>query len=500
MLVSFQVRAEVASCETSVIRGAEGAYRSARESCEIEWQAAKCDELFVGAPKELTDLKRQCQAEPASLMAKGSDVFTGCVFDGAFGVVSDTVKAVAAVPGEVWTYLANSSANRLQFFESCVQSVDCKRVLFERAQGRAPTAQEEHAVIARWQAPAALLSVWEKGEQRAVLQQRAQSLRRSQAALNQDTGSGAPGPTEAQGLTAVWSSVQGFLQKQNQKYQCLSTRAATELVCYGFFSVFDPAMAAGYLAKSARLARLLRTSAAVENVADLPRAARAEQVLGRALSPPERSAVERAHQIGVGQTGLDGTPAGYNNWTPAQTREKYRTLRESGMSSDEARALMERGVVGQPSMAGNRVQNELLARRGAALPPSFSEDERRLFREALMLAAGPARNTRRVGEGRVSFSEIDAAVRAQYRSVKVSRIAKTDGKVEVTYRVIDLLGVTRQVHVNVNVTEGAYYFTIIENGNTYYRVGTSGTPSQPTFFLTPCARITDPRCHPAVAP
>jgi len=66
--------------------------------------------------------------------------------------------------------------------------------------------------------------------------------------------------------------------------------------------------------------------------------------------------------------------------------------------------------------------------------------------------------------------------------------------------VIDLLGVTRQVHVNVNVTEGAYYFTIIENGSTYYRVGTSGTQKQPSFFLTPCVHIADPRCHPAVTP
>lgn len=48
-----------------------------------------------------------------------------------------------------------------------------------------------------------------------------------------------------------------WLEKQNIRMACYNTEMQAELACYGFFSVFDPTAAAGYLAKLPRVERAL---------------------------------------------------------------------------------------------------------------------------------------------------------------------------------------------------------------------------------------------------
>ena len=55
-----------------------------------------------------------------------------------------------------------------------------------------------------------------------------------------------------------------------------------------------------------------------------------ERSLDRVLSEEEVSALERAHRVGMGEIGKDGTPARVGNYTEAQLRKKSRILKEAG--------------------------------------------------------------------------------------------------------------------------------------------------------------------------
>lgn len=79
--------------------------------------------------------------------------------------------------------------------------------------------------------------------------------------------------------------------------------------------------------------------------------ARAERALGKPVEGAQLDAVQRAHEVGRGRPGRDGTAAGKGNYTPAQLREKARILKEAGFDPDgsatgQVRRLMKEGVVG----------------------------------------------------------------------------------------------------------------------------------------------------------
>ena len=71
-----------------------------------------------------------------------------------------------------------------------------------------------------------------------------------------------------------------------------------------------------------------------------------ERSLRRALNKKQAEALERAHRVGLGEKGKDGTPARIGNYTEAQLREKARILREAGFSRAERQKLIKDGVVG----------------------------------------------------------------------------------------------------------------------------------------------------------
>ena len=77
------------------------------------------------------------------------------------------------------------------------------------------------------------------------------------------------------------------------------------------------------------------------------RKALAESNIGRSINDEQARAVERAHLVGKGETGKDGTPAGIDNYTSDQLKEKIRILREAGFTLSERRQLVEGGVVGK---------------------------------------------------------------------------------------------------------------------------------------------------------
>jgi hypothetical protein len=86
--------------------------------------------------------------------------------------------------------------------------------------------------------------------------------------------------------------------------------------------------------------------------ADRPRVERAREVLGgREFTPAQEAAIVRAHNVGVGQPGRDGSPARVGNYTRAQIDEKTDILRRAGFEVEDRRRLIESGTVG---VAGGR--------------------------------------------------------------------------------------------------------------------------------------------------
>jgi len=72
----------------------------------------------------------------------------------------------------------------------------------------------------------------------------------------------------------------------------------------------------------------------------------AEKSAGRPLTEAEKDAVWRAHLVGEGQIGKDGTRAAKGNYTWSHIREKNRILAEAGFDAQTRENLMVDGVVG----------------------------------------------------------------------------------------------------------------------------------------------------------
>jgi hypothetical protein len=75
---------------------------------------------------------------------------------------------------------------------------------------------------------------------------------------------------------------------------------------------------------------------------------KAQEILGRELTLAEQQAIERAHQIGNGQVGRDGSAAGVGNYTSQQLQDKYNTLASQGFAKSDIKKLMDYGIVGKP--------------------------------------------------------------------------------------------------------------------------------------------------------
>ena len=80
-----------------------------------------------------------------------------------------------------------------------------------------------------------------------------------------------------------------------------------------------------------------------------------EKSLGKSLNKKQVEALERAHRVGWGQKGKDGTPARIGNYTKAQLRAKSRILKQAGFSRAERQKLMKDGVAGSIKGAGVRL-------------------------------------------------------------------------------------------------------------------------------------------------
>jgi hypothetical protein len=141
--------------------------------------------------------------------------------------------------------------------------------------------------------------------------------------------------------------------------------------------------AAQHAAVRAKLETIRADSQRVETTANTllqgMRVTDAETAIHRLLTKPQQTALNAAHEVGVGEPGKDGTPAKVDNYTPAQIAEKARILKDAGFTSNEIRTLMEKGIVGEKGGNGQDVNEPLSDHAGdsprTSIPPKYSSIE-----------------------------------------------------------------------------------------------------------------------------
>lgn len=82
------------------------------------------------------------------------------------------------------------------------------------------------------------------------------------------------------------------------------------------------------------------------------RLSKAQQLLERTLTKKQKLAFLKAHYVGLGEKGKDGSAAGAYNLTQKQISERTRLLEEAGFSKDERRELVETGLAAAPTPPG----------------------------------------------------------------------------------------------------------------------------------------------------
>ena len=104
----------------------------------------------------------------------------------------------------------------------------------------------------------------------------------------------------------------------------------------------------------------------------LKRKSQAQSLLARKLTKEQSRALEKAHQVGKGEAGKNGSLAAKGNYTAPQIAHKARILRESGYNRLEIRRLMKAGVVGDDAITREHTLTTLLVSQ-KEFPRLFAE-------------------------------------------------------------------------------------------------------------------------------
>ena len=144
-------------------------------------------------------------------------------------------------------------------------------------------------------------------------------------------------------------SIQDYLSAEYKEFGCLSFQARTNRVCKIIAEIGIPVGAIKLGPKGIKALMAKKGKKGGANLVDgdlIERKRFGETSLSRELNTQQVEALQRAHLVGKGQIGKDGTPARIGNYTSAQLRDKIKILRDAGFSRAERRKLMKDGVVG----------------------------------------------------------------------------------------------------------------------------------------------------------
>lgn len=295
----------------------------AAESCKITQETMGCKNLAKNDPEAAKHI-RSC--EPKALcdqaVARPLEQLKGC-FSGGVDVAKEFWEAIASVPE-----LAGKGYDALR---ACWNSEECRNKAFQMSVKNAPrNIMLSNPILA----PMAFAYMYMNGE-----------------ITNDDL------KKAAEVSKSLLEKGKEYLTKQGVKLACFDDKAQAEMICYGVFSVVNPAGAAGLLAKAPKLGKLLKAAGfatkevgkVAEGAVDLARMAKltnaqriteAEKILGRSLSAEQREALLKAHEVAA------NTGRGYGTYSATDLKQKAEILKAAGFSDVERDQLLRQGVAG----------------------------------------------------------------------------------------------------------------------------------------------------------
>ncbi|XGC80812.1 hypothetical protein ACES2L_15920 [Bdellovibrio bacteriovorus] len=297
----------------------------AADTCAIEQKISGCEELVKKDP-ETAPYIRKCDAKSVCDQAanKSLDQLKGC-FSGTVEIAKEFWDAVSSVPD-----LAGKGADAIK---ACWQSEECRSNVYNSSvKNAAYTSMLMNPILAPL--------VW-------IYMKKTNQVNEDDLKKLADVSRG------------LIEKGKEYIEKQGLKLACYDAKTQAEMVCYGVFSVVNPAGAAGILAKTPKLAKIIKaagspTAKASEATVDLARAARltnaervleAERITGRKLTPDQEAALIKAHEV------AKDTGRGYGSYSAADLREKSEILRSAGFTDQERDQLLRQGIAGMYSNA-----------------------------------------------------------------------------------------------------------------------------------------------------
>lgn len=158
-------------------------------------------------------------------------------------------------------------------------------------------------------------------------------------------------------LGGLLSAAERIISAKVEELQCFDNTTRAQKICKLAGDIFFPPAAFFALIKHG-VKGLKNMPALMNKLNDTfkvgqksTRAQVADDVLGRKITPEQAQALEKAHKVGEGQVGLDGTPAKIGNYDKKQIDEKARILADAGFDAAERRKLLEEGIAG---LEGNK--------------------------------------------------------------------------------------------------------------------------------------------------
>lgn len=138
------------------------------------------------------------------------------------------------------------------------------------------------------------------------------------------------------------------LREMGVRLECYNTREAAALTCEAIADVASLAAGpAGVVLKASRASKIAKLAGI--SLEDAKRIEAAAKAVGRDLSPVQKSAVIKAHEVGIAEGRgyrLQGGLAG--EYTKADLKKKSEILKSADFTQTERRILMEKGITGQP--------------------------------------------------------------------------------------------------------------------------------------------------------
>ncbi|MAV90965.1 MAG: hypothetical protein CL676_06055 [Bdellovibrionaceae bacterium] len=327
----------------------------AQQTCEISWKKNKCDEFAKNHPETITNKTlRDCKNEGSCpLPLKVGRELTSCMKGWGEAWKDLAVGVYEFLSGES-SSLTEDDLKRRDFFENC-KTPECKRKMLgpfasyfskEEIEGQNgdlnqydQTDPAQRNLLFGHSASTLYRKLLYKLKEEGL-----QNKNFDQKFIQPWSEKEAPLPLSFNEL------IEKMLEQSGLKnYQCLKPETVSQLRCYALFTLLDPTLVVGAPAIFRKIAGLsLKLATRAEKLAKL------ESSWEKTLTKAESEAIDRAHRIGLGEVGKDGTSAKVGNYTQGQLLRKYRELRKS-FTPQQIRELMEKGIVGAPASEGRNL-------------------------------------------------------------------------------------------------------------------------------------------------